>query len=59
LRLLVAESASYLADRGWLMVEHGYQQGPAVRELFEQAGFAEVETRRDLNDIERITLGRY
>ena len=57
LRLLVAESVSYLADRGWLMVEHGYQQGPAVRELFEQAGFAEVETRRDLNDLERITLG--
>jgi release factor glutamine methyltransferase len=59
LRLLIAESVNYLADRGWLMVEHGYNQGPAVRELFEQAGFAEVETRRDLNDIERITLGRY
>jgi len=59
LRLLIAESVNYLADRGWLMVEHGYQQGPAVRELFEQAGFAQVETRRDLNDLERITLGCY
>jgi release factor glutamine methyltransferase len=57
LRLLIAESVNYLADRGWLMVEHGYNQGPAVRELFEQAGFTQVETRRDLNNLERITLG--
>lgn len=57
LRLLIAESVNYLADSGWLMVEHGYNQGPAVRELFEQAGFTQVETRRDLNDLERITLG--
>ena len=57
LRLLIAESVNYLADRGWLMVEHGYQQGPAVRELFRQAGFSAVETRADLNGLERITLG--
>ena len=57
LRLLIAESVNYLVDSGWLMVEHGYNQGPAVRELFEQAGFTQVETRRDLNDLERITLG--
>ena len=59
LRLLVAQSVNYLIDCGWLMVEHGYQQGPAVRDLFEQAGFALVETRVDLNNLERITLGRY
>lgn len=57
LRLLIAESVNYLADRGWLMVEHGYQQGPAVRELFRQAGFSALETRADLNGLERITLG--
>ena len=59
LRLLIAESVDYLADGGWLIVEHGYQQGPAVRELFKQTGFAQVETRQDLNDLERITLGCY
>jgi len=57
LRLLIAESVNYLADRGWLMVEHGYQQGAAVRDLFRQAGFSAVETRTDLNNLERITLG--
>jgi len=57
LRLLIAQSVNYLADCGWLMVEHGHLQGPAVREIFEQAGFALVETRVDLNNLERITLG--
>jgi release factor glutamine methyltransferase len=57
LRQLIAESVNYLVDGGWLMVEHGYQQGPAVRKFFHQAGFAAVETRSDLNGLERITLG--
>ena len=57
LRLLIAESVNYLPIRGWLMVEHGYQQGPAVASLFRQAGFSAVETRADLNGLERITLG--
>ena len=57
LRQLIAESVNYLVDGGWLMVEHGYQQGPAVRKCFHQAGFAAVETRSDLNGLERITLG--
>ena len=57
--LIIAQSGSYLAAKGWLMVEHGYQQGSAVRELFEQAGFSRVETRADLNGLERMTLGCY
>ncbi|MGB0449744.1 MAG: peptide chain release factor N(5)-glutamine methyltransferase [Porticoccaceae bacterium] len=57
LRLLIAESVDYLADSGWLMVEHGFQQGAAVRELFRRAGFSAVETRADLNNLERITVG--
>jgi release factor glutamine methyltransferase len=57
LRQLIAESVEYLADKGWLMVEHGNQQGAAVRELFHHAGFSAVETRVDLNNLERITLG--
>jgi|TARA_B110000879_G_scaffold195204_1_gene263692 release factor glutamine methyltransferase len=59
LRLLIAESVDYLAASGWLMVEHGFQQGPAVRELFGLAGFTLVETRQDLNGHERITFGCY
>jgi release factor glutamine methyltransferase len=57
LRLVCSQSVDYLADGGWLLLEHGFDQGAAVRELLERAGFTLVETRSDLNGCERITLG--
>jgi len=40
------------------MLEHGYDQAAAVRQLLQDAGFAQVESRKDLGGHERITLGR-
>lgn len=57
-RVIVAEAPSHLNVDGWLLVEHGWQQGAAVRALFEAAGLINVETMRDLEDRERVTLGR-
>ncbi len=59
LRLVCSQSVGYLADSGWLVLEHGFDQGAAVRELLDRAGFVLVETRQDLNGCERITLGRH
>jgi release factor glutamine methyltransferase len=42
-----------------LAVEVGQGQAPAVAELMREAGFGEVETRRDLAGIERVVLGRW
>jgi len=58
LKLVIGQSCGFLAAAGWLLVEHGHRQGPAVRDLFNEAGFVLVETRRDYNQLERITLGR-
>lgn len=41
-------SASHLNAGGWLMLEHGYDQAEAVRQLLQDAGFAQVESRKDL-----------
>ena len=57
LRAIVAGAPQHLRSGGWLLVEHGATQGPAVRELFARAGFARVETRRDLAGLERATGG--
>jgi release factor glutamine methyltransferase len=59
LRLVCSQSVEYLADGGWLLLEHGFDQGAAVRKLLEGAGFNSVETRTDLNGCERLTLGCY
>ena len=58
LRAIVAGAPAHLRPGGWLLVEHGATQGAAVRERFARAGFAQVETRRDLAGLERATGGR-
>ena len=46
-----------LVEGGWLMFEHGWQQGPATREVLRAAGYVNVETIKDLQGHERVTLG--
>lgn len=55
---IVQQARDFLRPHGWLLIEHGYQQGPAVRQVFEQSGYAAVKTLRDLGDNERVTLGK-
>jgi release factor glutamine methyltransferase len=59
LQHIVTGAGQYLRDSGWLLVEHGYDQGLAVRALFEQAGFVQIETLRDYGGNERVTLGQW
>jgi len=59
IRLIVSEAPDHLEAGGWLLLEHGYDQGEAVRALFAARGFTQVESRRDLGGNERITLGRW
>lgn len=58
LRLIVSQAPGHLEPGGWLLLEHGYDQGVAVRELLSGHGFEQIQTRRDLGDHERITFGR-
>lgn len=58
LRLIVSQAPAYLEPGGWLLLEHGYDQGAAVRDLLNTYGFEQIQTRRDLGDHERITFGR-
>ncbi|MDY0206085.1 MAG: peptide chain release factor N(5)-glutamine methyltransferase [Pseudomonas sp.] len=58
LRLIIAQAPLYLNAHGWLLLEHGFDQAEAVRELLTQAGFTEVHSQRDLSEHERISLGR-
>ncbi|MDR5891548.1 peptide chain release factor N(5)-glutamine methyltransferase [Halomonas mongoliensis] len=58
LRHLVAVARGYLAPGGWLLLEHGAEQGRAVRDALQAADYREVATRRDLAGHERVSLGR-
>lgn len=56
---IVELAPDYLEDNGWLLLEHGFEQACAVRELLSRRGFSLVETRLDLAGHERITGGRW
>jgi len=56
LRQVVSEARSHLA--GWLLLEHGWDQADAVHDLLTRAGFADIETRRDLHGQPRCTSGQ-
>lgn len=58
IRTLAAGTPAILNPGGWLLLEHGFDQGEAVRGLLVDAGFIEVETTRDLEDRDRVTSGR-
>ena len=51
-------AGSILVKGGWLMFEHGWQQASPTTAVMKDAGFVEVETFRDLQGHERVTLGR-
>jgi release factor glutamine methyltransferase len=59
LRTIVAGSLRHLVPGGWLLLEHGYDQAAAVRALLADAGFADVQSWRDLAGIERVSGGRF
>ena len=58
IRRIAHGAPAHLLAGGWLLLEHGYDQGDAVRALLREAGFVDVATRQDLEARDRVTLGR-
>ena len=55
---IIEQGRAFLLPDGWLLLEHGWQQGEAVRALFAKNGYQNVETTRDYGGNERLTAGR-
>ena len=57
LRIIIEQAPMHLSPNGWLLVEHGYDQGNSVRRLFDLTGFEQIKTHADLNLQDRVTVG--
>lgn len=55
-RVIAAEAPGYLSAHGRVIVEHGAQQGAAVRAIFSAAGWADVTGHRDLDGRDRVVV---
>ena len=54
---VILEAPAFLNENGLLAVEHGFTQSLDVQKLFSSAGFLNVQSINDLNDLPRITFG--
>jgi len=59
IRQIIAAAPDYLNNGGWLMLEHGYNQADAVKQLLHTAGLQQIQTRHDLGDNPRVTIGQW
>ena len=59
IRQIVHQAAGHLYPGGWLLLEHGYEQASAVRNLLSQRGFRQVQSRIDLAGIARCSGGKW
>jgi release factor glutamine methyltransferase len=57
LTAIAAGARAHLRDRGWLILEHGSDQAPAVAQLLQNHGFACIGMHLDLSGLPRVTLG--
>jgi release factor glutamine methyltransferase len=58
IRAIARDAPGHLVPDGWLLLEHGMEQGAAVRALLKAAGLVDITTGRDLENRERVTSGR-
>jgi len=55
IRHIVGNAKNFLLPGGWVVIEHGYQQGAGVRQMFQDFEFTSVSTHQDLSGNDRIT----
>jgi len=58
IRQIAADSLPLLDPHGWLVIEHGFEQGEKVRNIMQELGYSGVDTLKDLAGLERVSLGR-
>jgi len=59
IELLIGQAGNYLNPKGWLLLEHGYDQGVTVANLLQEAGYQNLEIRQDLAGHDRVSLGQW
>jgi len=59
IRLIIKNARDFLNSQGLLMIEHGFEQGHAVTEIFVAFGYEDIKTIKDYGDNDRITIATY
>jgi len=55
LNTIIHGASGFLKRGGWLLLEHGYDQGAFTRSIFSVSGYVNVQTYIDLSGADRVT----
>lgn len=58
IRVITQQAKTCLKSGGWLIFEHGYNQGEAVRNILTTAGYLSAQTGQDMAGVDRISFAR-
>ena len=58
-RIIAAQAAGWLTERGQVLVEIGHDQGAAVSAVFLEAGFDDVSVHQDLAGLDRVVVAHH
>ncbi|MEE8119308.1 MAG: peptide chain release factor N(5)-glutamine methyltransferase [Gammaproteobacteria bacterium] len=58
IRHIINSARAHMEPRGWLIIEHGFEQGEAIRALLEQADFETIACHQDLAGLDRVSCAR-
>jgi release factor glutamine methyltransferase len=59
IKQIIIQSRDYLLSSGYLLIEHGFEQGEAVRYFFKKMAFVNIKTVKDLGNNDRVTLAQW
>lgn len=59
LAYIIATAPAYLAPAGWLLLEHGWEQGEQCRHALQARAYEQVQSLSDYANLERITIGQW
>ncbi|MDC0598770.1 peptide chain release factor N(5)-glutamine methyltransferase [Gammaproteobacteria bacterium] len=58
IKIIASQAQEKLKSGGWLLLEHGFQQGESVRQILHDQSFSDIVTHNDVAGLERVTCGR-
>ena len=59
IKQIITQSRDYLLSSGYLLIEHGFEQGEAVRHFFKKMAFVNIKTVKDFGNNDRVTFAQW
>ncbi|MCX8514271.1 MAG: Release factor glutamine methyltransferase [Pseudomonadota bacterium] len=59
LQHIIVAAPNFMQGNAYLILEHGYNQGEQIRQIFKNNGYINIKTYQDIAKLDRITIGEY